>query len=256
MPTASSRPPEQIATPASRFTRATRLAWKWLLPVMVGALVAFAGIAVGAASQLVMGDPDGSLRWALAGFANSTVWLVVAALMFALGYEKTGLGRRIALLLVRRLGGRTLGLGYAVMLGEVALAPFTPSNVARSGGTIFPVIRNIPPLYDSHPGESARRIGAYVMWVALAANAVTSSMFLTALANNLLALEIVEKTTGQAITMGGWLAGFLPMGLLLIATLPGLVYRLYPLWSQGATKCRPGPGASWRAWGLLPARNG
>ena len=73
-----------------------------------------------------------------------------------MGYEKTGLGRRIALVLVKRLGGRTLGLGYAIALSDLALAPFTPSNTARSAGTIFPVIRSIPELYGSAPGESAR----------------------------------------------------------------------------------------------------
>jgi L-tartrate/succinate antiporter len=41
-----------------------------------------------------------ALAWALSGFSNGTVWLIFGAFMFALGYEKTGLGRRIALLLV------------------------------------------------------------------------------------------------------------------------------------------------------------
>jgi L-tartrate/succinate antiporter len=190
--------------------------------------VGFLGMAVGAALRLVAPEPDASLKWAVSGFANGTVWLVFAAFMFALGYEKTGLGKRIALLLVRRLGGRTLGLGYAIMLAELILAPFTPSNTARSAGTIFPVIRNIPPLYGSEPGPTARRIGGYVMWMAFVATAITSSMFLTALAPNLLALGMVEKATGLHITMGRWLVGFLPMGVLLAASLPWLVYKIYP----------------------------
>ncbi len=74
------------------------------------------------------------------------------------------------------------------MLADVLLAPFTPSNTARSAGTIYPIIRNLPPLYDSHPNTpSARRMGGYIMWTALAATSVTSSLFLTALAPNLLA---------------------------------------------------------------------
>src|SRR6185295_9380501 len=47
---------------------------------------------------------DEALRWALSGFASSTVWLIFSAFMFALGYEKTGLGRRIALMMVGALG--------------------------------------------------------------------------------------------------------------------------------------------------------
>jgi len=172
--------------------------------------------------------PTEALRWALAGFANGTVWLIFAAFVFAMGYEKTGLGRRIALVLVKWLGGRTLGLAYAIALSDLALAPFTPSNTARSAGAIFPVIVSIPGLYGSGPGESARRIGAYLMWVAFAATCVTSSMFVTALAPNLFALELVRKAAGVEITWTGWFIGFLPVGGPLLLLLPWLVYKLYP----------------------------
>ncbi len=172
--------------------------------------------------------PAEAIKWALAGFANSTVWLIFGAFVFAMGYEKTGLGRRIALVLVQRLGGRTLGLGYAIMLADLVLAPFTPSNSARSAGTIFPVVRGIPPLYGSLPGESARKIGAYLMWTAFAATCVTSSMFVTAVAPNLLALELVKKATGVEVTWIQWFTGFLPMGAPLLLALPWLVYKIYP----------------------------
>jgi L-tartrate/succinate antiporter len=172
--------------------------------------------------------PAEALRWALAGFVNSTVWLIFAAFVFAMGYEKTGLGRRMALVLVKRLGGRTLGLGYAIALSDLALAPFMPSNTARSAGTIFPVIRSIPALYGSEPGESGRKIGAYVMWVAFATTCVTSSMFMTALAPNLLAVELVRRATGVEIGWTAWFTGFLPVGGPLLLLLPWLVYKLYP----------------------------
>ena len=129
------------------------------------------------------------------------MWLIFTAYMFSLGYEKTGLGKRISLLLIKALGKKTLGLGYAVALADLAVAPFTPSNTARSGGIIFPIIKNIPPLYGSTPEEGPRKIGGYLMWTAMATTCVTSSMFLTALAPNLLALEILQKTAKISITL-------------------------------------------------------
>ena len=141
------------------------------------------------------------------------MWLIFGAFMFALGYEKTGLGRRIALLLVRAMGRKTLTLGYAVMIADLLLAPFTPSNTARSGGTIYPVIRNLPPLYDSKPNDpSMRRMGSYLMWVAIAATCVTSSLFLTALAPNLLAIELVRKTANVELAWMDWFIAFAPVG--------------------------------------------
>lgn len=173
--------------------------------------------------------PQEALKWGLAGFSNNTVWLIFSAFMFALGYEKTGLGRRIALLLVKAMGRRTLTLGYAVMLADLALAPFTPSNTARSGGTVYPVIRNLPLLYDSKPNDpSARRIGSYLMWVAISSTCVTSTLFLTALAPNLLAAALIEKTAQVHISWGQWFIAAAPMGILLLALLPLLAYWLYP----------------------------
>ena len=97
--------------------------------------------------------PKTSLQWGLSGFQNGTVWLIFSAYIFSLGYQKTGLGRRIALYLIKLLGRKSLGLGYAVALADLALAPFIPSNTARSGGTIYPIASNIPEMYGSTPGS-------------------------------------------------------------------------------------------------------
>src|SRR5262249_59369987 len=118
----------------------------------------------------------------------------------------------------------TLGLGYAVTLADLALAPFTATNTGRSAGVIYPIVRCIPALYGSAPGPTARRIGAYLMWTAFAATSITSSMFLTALSPNLLAVGLIRKETGYDIAWSPWMLGFLPLGVLLIAVLPLLVY--------------------------------
>ncbi len=205
------------------------------------AAVGLAGIAVAAAlARFVLFSPaqiahpgfnltGAAVNWALSGFANSTVWLIFAAFIFSLGYEKTGLGRRISLMLVRWLGGRTLSLGYAVTLADAVLAPFTPSNTARSGGTVFPVIKHLPGIYGSLPNDpSSRRIGGYLMWTALAATCVTSSMFLTGVAPNLLAVELIRTTLHVQVTWAGWFWGFLPVGVILLLATPWLAYKLYP----------------------------
>lgn len=267
--------------------------WKFLLPVVVSAVLAlisppaglaphawyffaiFAGVIVGLMLEPLPGAAIGligvalvavfspwvlfgpaelakagfkpanaSLNWALSGFSNTTVWLIFAAFMFALGYEKTGLGKRIALWLVKSMGKSTLMLGYAVTIADTVLAPFTPSNTARSGGTVFPVIRNLPALYDSKPNDpSSRKIGGYLMWVAISATCVTSSMFLTGLAPNLLAVELISKTAKVSFTWMDWFSAFAPVGILLLVAIPLLAYVFYkpqikggdevPNWARG-----------------------
>jgi L-tartrate/succinate antiporter len=214
-------------------------AWRYfaLFATVVVALVlepippAAAGLA-GVTAAVVLGyvapKPADAIKWGLSGFSDSTIWLIFGTLIVSTAYEKTGLGRRIALSLVRSLGQSTLGLGYAVMLADLALAPFTPSNTGRSAGVIYPIVRGIPALYGSAPGPTARRIGAYLMWTAFASTAITSSMFVTALAPNLLAIGLVREETGIGITWAQWVLGFLPVGVPLAAALPALVYVIYP----------------------------
>ena len=198
---------------------------------------------------------NAALSWGLSGFSNTTVWLIFAAFMFAMGYEKTGLGRRIALLLVKSMGRRTLTLGYAVTIADTLLAPFTPSNTARSGGTVYPVIRNLPALYDSRPNDpSARRVGSYIMWVAIAATCVTSSMFLTALAPNLLAVELVNKTAKVSFTWAQWFMAFAPVGILLLVLIPLVTYWIYPPQVKQGDEVPAWAGAELRKMGGFSAR--
>jgi L-tartrate/succinate antiporter len=193
------------------------------------AAVGLAGVTAAAVLGLVRDTPAAAAQWALSGFGNTIVWLIFAAFMFTVGYAQTGLGRRVALHLVRALGHRTLGLGYAVALAELAFAPFTPSATARSAGTIFPVISHIPQLYGSHPGDkTSRLLGAYLLYTALAVSFVTSSMFITALAPNALAISIIQQTVGVQISWVDWFTGFAPVGLTLLALTPLVLYRIYP----------------------------
>jgi L-tartrate/succinate antiporter len=170
-----------------------------------------------------------TVKWAFSGFASSTVWLVGGAFMLALGYQKTGLGRRIALLLVRALGKSSLSLGYAATFADTILAPFTPSNTARSAGTMFPVMINLPPIYDSKPNDpSAHKIGSYILWVTFAASCITSSLFMTACAPNFLALEFIRKIAHVEITYKQWFLAAAPFAVPLLLALPVIGYFLVP----------------------------
>jgi len=170
-----------------------------------------------------------SVKWAFSGFANATVWLVGGAFMLALGYQKTGLGRRIALLLVRALGRNSLMVGYAATFSDAILAMVTPSNTARSAGTMFPIMVNLPPIYDSRPNDpSARKIGGYVLWTTFAASCVTSSLFITGCAPNFLAADFVRKLAHVDISWTRWFFSAAPFAIPLLLALPLIGYVLYP----------------------------
>jgi L-tartrate/succinate antiporter len=219
------------------------------------AAVGLAGVVLAAALGLVGATPAASANWALSGFGNTTVWLIFAAYMFAVGYAQTGLGRRISLQMIRALGARTLGLAYAITLADLVLAPFTPSITARAGGTIYPVIRGIPELYGSRPHDgSARKIGSYLMYTATATTLVTGSMFITALAPNALAVGFIAEATGLRISWWDWFRGFAPAGFTLLALVPLLLYRIYPPEIKEAPEAPRWAAAELRAMGPISRR--
>ena len=199
-----------------------------ILEPIPAALIGLTGVAFSATFGLVGETAKASRTWMLSGFSNGVIWLIFAAFMFALGYKKSGLGKRIALLLVKLLGKTSLGLGYAVAFADGVLAPFMPSNTARSAGTIFPIAINIPQMFNSTPENEPRKLGAYISWVAIAATCVTSSMFLTALAPNLLAVSLVEKNAGIVIEWGQWFGTLAVIMIPLFLAVPLLAYIFYP----------------------------
>ena len=199
-----------------------------ILEPIPAALVGLVGVSLSATLGLVGETAKANRDWALSGFSNGVIWLIFAAFMFALGYRKSGLGKRIALLLIKYLGKTSLGLGYAVAFADGILSPFMPSNTARSAGTIFPFAINIPQMFNSTPENAPKKLGSYISWVAISATCVTSSMFLTALAPNLLAVSLVEKSTGIAIAWGQWFSTLSLIMIPLFLLVPLITYLVYP----------------------------
>jgi DASS family divalent anion:Na+ symporter len=168
------------------------------------------------------------LQAALSGFANVTVWLIVAAFLFARALVQTRLGERIAYTIVRRIGGSPLRLGYSIVLADLAMAPMTPSNTARAGGILYPVTLNVARAFGSEPGPTASRIGAFLMTTLYQGDLVVSAMFLTATAPNPLVAEFARQGAGVELTWLTWAWAALVPGLLGLAVVPYVVYRLCP----------------------------
>ena len=102
---------------------------------------------------------------AFSGFANSSVLLVVIAFIVAQAVVKSGLGRRISLLMVSRFGGSPLGLAYSLVFTDALIAPAFPSNTAR-GGVLFPIVLSIAKGAGSEPDSpEGRRLGGYLMYL-------------------------------------------------------------------------------------------
>lgn len=190
-------------------------------PLPIGA-IALIGITVPALTGVL--KPAESLS----GFSNTTIWLIVAAFLFAQAFINTGLGKRIAYLLIKAIGDSTLKLGYAMTLSDFIISPATPSNTARAGGILYPIVKSLCSAFGSEPGPTSRRVGAYLMQTSYQANTITSAMFMTSMAGNPLIAELASKTLKIDISWGLWALAAIVPGALALLIVPYFLYKFYP----------------------------
>lgn len=168
-----------------------------------------------------------TVEQALAGYADKAVWLVMAAFFISRALVNTGLARRIALFFVRTFGKSSLGVSYALSLSDLVLAGVIPSNGARSGGAILPIVRSIAELYGSKPGATAGLLGSFLMTAVYQSICVTSAMFYTGQSSNPLAARIAG-TFGYQVTWASWIEAAILPGAVSMLVVPWVVMKMNP----------------------------
>lgn len=169
-----------------------------------------------------------NMKEVAAGFGNSTAWMVAMCMFLAAGFIKSGLGKRIAYLFVKFFGKRTLGLAYALSMVETVLAIGIPSNNARVNGIMYPIIDNLSREMDSDPKNGTqRKMGSFLVFNEYEINIVTSTMFLTGLAGNMIAMGLA-KTQGIEVSWMQWFLAALVPGVISLIIIPFVLYKIYP----------------------------
>ncbi|WP_312927496.1 DASS family sodium-coupled anion symporter [Pseudescherichia sp.] len=169
---------------------------------------------------------SGAITTALSELNSSLIWLIVVAFMIARGFIKTGLGRRIALQMIRLLGKRTLGLAYGLAFADLILSPAMPSNTARCGGVIYPIADSLARSFGSRPDDESRsKIGTFLITCIGNVNDVTAALFMTGYTGNLLAVKLAANA-GVTLTWGSWFMAALLPCLVSLLIVPLLVYWL------------------------------
>nr|WP_262901988.1 anion permease [Winogradskyella vincentii] len=164
---------------------------------------------------------------AFSGFSQSFILLILAAFLVAKGVIKSGLGRRIAFLLIRRFGQSTLNLGYCLVITDTILGPSIPSNTARSG-IMYPITHSLSLDTGSLPTPQGRnRTGTYLMMTYIAGQTISSALWLTGMAANPVGAGIASQF-GVNMNFGNWVfVASVPCIIALVA-IPYVLYKLFP----------------------------
>lgn len=212
----------------------TREAWTLLaifVATVVGSIVqpltGSAMVLLGVIATVIFGalKPTDALK----GYSDPVVWLVLAAFFLSSGIIKTGFGRRIALMFIRAMGKKSIGLGYSLIATDFVLAGMVPSNAARNGGVLLPIAASISEAYDSRADDgTANRLGAFLMLLLYQCDVIICATFITGQISNFIIADIIVKNTGiQLNYFSWWIAAIVP-SLISLAILPMVMYRFFP----------------------------
>lgn len=166
---------------------------------------------------------------ALTGYADKFVWLVLAAFFISRAMIKTGLGHRIALIFVRLIGRKTLGLGYSLVITDFFLASFIPSTGARSGGIILPIARSVTETYDSRPEDGTEgRLGTFLMTMLYQCEVILCATFLTGQASNVIIAGFAREQAGIDLNYSVWFISSIVPAIVSLTVIPLMIYKLFP----------------------------
>lgn len=160
-----------------------------------------------------------------AGFSEDFILLIVVAFLISRSVIRSGLGARMALHLIKRLGRSALGVAYSMAIVDLIIAPAFPSNTARSG-VLYPITTALCHGFGADPRTGSRvRLGAFLNMSAMAGISLSSALWLTAMAANPAGAQIAAGY-GVSVSFGSWLlASSLPT-LVASALMPLLLQRL------------------------------
>ncbi|MFV0574293.1 MAG: SLC13 family permease, partial [Vibrio sp.] len=161
-----------------------------------------------------------AIKDAMVDFNNGLIWLIVIAFMIARAFTKTGLGRRIALLLLSKFGQSTLRIAYCLGIADFLIAPATPSNTARSA-IVSPIANSLAKTVN----ENDRKLGQFLISSSSAMNDASAIGFQTGFAGNLALVGIASSVAGITLTFSDWALYLLVPALFLLVLLPFVLYK-------------------------------
>jgi DASS family divalent anion:Na+ symporter len=196
-----------------------------IFAVIINAMPIFTSSIIALAAVVLTGTL--STKQAYSGFSEDFILLIIVAFLIARGVIKSGLGKRIAFLIIRKFGTSSLKLGYSVVAADMFISPAFPSNTARSG-VLFPIVNALAADSGSKVTDGTRKkLGEFLMMTSMAGITLSSTLWMTAMAANPAGAKMA-KEVGIDITYGSWaMAASLPV-LILFFLVPWVIFKVYP----------------------------
>ncbi len=193
--------------------------------LLIAALMAFLlGLSPDPAKPEILMGTSKALGVAFSGFANTALALVAAALFLAAAMTATGLDKRIALVILSRIGTDTRHVVAGSILVGIVLAFLVPSTTARVS-CLVPIMLGIIAAF----GVSKKSAFAGMLMITTTQTASIWNVGIkTAAAQNMVAVGFIEKQLHTTITWLEWLIAATPFAIIMTVVLYFVMTQMMP----------------------------
>lgn len=165
-----------------------------------------------------------SFRQAVAGFGTEFVWLLVATFIIAQATADVGLGRRIALVLLRRAGDKPAMILLTLLAAVVVLSFMVPTAAGRIS-MILPVCLGI---IESAQTPPSSRFAKAMLVGTSHASIMAGIGLMTAAGATLYAAGAFESLIGMRWGYLAWVAAYFPLVVIFTIILWRMLMWVFP----------------------------
>lgn len=152
-----------------------------------------------------------ALKLIISGYSSPAMILVGAAMFISVAMRKTGLDRRIAMLVLSSVGTKVSRIYLGVIITGLILAFFVPSATARIA-CLAPIIIGI---VENLGIERKSRVAALLMVGAVQVDTFWNIMIQTAAAQNLVAVGFMQTQMNTSVSWIDWLTAAAPFSIIM-----------------------------------------
>jgi len=192
--------------------------------ILVSLMAFLLGTAPGVVDKAKLLGTTGGLTVALGGFSNSAWALVAGALFLAAAMTRTGLDKRIALVVLSRIGARTNRVLMGVIFVGFLLSFFVPSTTARVS-CLVPIVMGIIAVFGVQKNS---RFAGMMLIATAQADSLWNVGIKTAAAQNMVAVSFIQKQLGVDITWMRWFIAAAPFSAIMSVVLYFVMMRMMP----------------------------
>jgi anion transporter len=160
---------------------------------------------------------------AFGGFATDTPWFLLGAILFGTMATKSGLARRVAILVTQRVGNTYSGILLGLIITDFLLTFIVPSGVARIV-IMAALALGLLEAFDMGPGSNVAR----GMFVIITYSAGLFDKMIIAGASSITARGLIERAGGVQVLWSKWFLAYLPCSVITILAAWRLTLWLFP----------------------------